>query len=241
MQAQGDPSRAPQGRAGRAKAEGGENSSSWGKGDNTKGQTASSSPTTPLDMVLLPWLVACLSPNTTQGGQKRHPVSPHPPGTPRAPPGRAHLEAVGVPVVPGTFGLFLLLCGGKTEGKSLQGSRRKQLPSWQCPLHSPASGTGLRSAPCAAHTARPARSWGQPFRRVPKATLGLGTPTLVLQGLEPLLGLVVQLLQVRGPCAGEEDVVGTFLARRVLHTQPLLALALGGTCGDSGVSWAGGT
>lgn len=93
----------------------------------------------------------------------------------------------------------------------------------------------------AAHTTRPARSWGQPFHRVPKATLGLGTPTLVLQGLQPLLGLVVQLLQVRGPRAGEEDVVGTFLARRVLHAQPLLALALGSACGDSGVSWAGGT
>lgn len=65
-------------------------------------------------------------------------MSPHPPGTPIAPPGWAHLEAAGVPVVPGTFGLFLFLCGGKTEGKSLQGSWRKQLPSWQCPLHSPA-------------------------------------------------------------------------------------------------------
>lgn len=212
---------------------------SWGKGDNTKGHTASSNPTTPLDMVLPPRQVVCLPPNTTQGGQKSHPVSPHPQGTPRAALDRAHLEAAGVSVVPGTFGLFLLLCGGKTEGKCLQGRWGKKLPS--CPLHSPATSTGLRSAPCTAHTAWPARSWGQPFHRVPKATLGLGTPTLVLQGLQPLLGLVVQLLQVRGPCAGEEDVVGTFLACRVLHTQPLLTLALGSTCGDSGVSWAGGT
>lgn len=231
------PGRAPQGRAGRADS--GENSSPCGKGDNTKGHI--SSPTTPLDMLLPPWLVACLPPNVTQGGQKSHPVSPHTQDTPRAPWGRAHLEAAGVPVVPGTFGLFLLLCGGKTEGKSLQGSWRKQLPSWQCPLHSPATVAGLWSALSAAHTARPARSWEQPFHHVPKATLGLGTPTLVLQGLQPLLGLVVQLLQVWGPRAGEEDVVGTFLARRVLHAQPLLTLALGSACGDSGVSQAGGT
>lgn len=78
------PGRAPQGRAGRAKAEGGESGSSWGKGDTTEGHTASSSPTTPLDMVLPPWLVACLPPNITQGGQKSHPVSPHPQGSPRA-------------------------------------------------------------------------------------------------------------------------------------------------------------
>lgn len=75
----------------------------------------------------------------------------------------------------------------------------------------------------------------------PRATPGLGTPTLVLQGLQSLLGLVVQLLQVWGPCAGEEDVVGTFLARRVLHAQPLLGVALGRACRDRGVSLAGGT
>lgn len=69
-----------------------------------------------------------------------------------------------------------------------------------------------------------------------RATPGLGTPTLVLQGLQSLLSLVVQLLQVRGPRAGEEDVVGTLLARRVLHTQPLLGLTLGSACGDRGVS-----
>lgn len=183
-------------------------------------------------------LAGCLS------APKHHPErTEEPPGVPSspgAPLGRAHLEAAGVPVVPGTFGLFLLLCRGKTEDKSLQGIRRKQLPSRQCPQHSSATSTGLWSAPCTTHSAQPARSWGQPFHRVPKATLGLGTPTLVLQGLQALLGLAVQLFQVRGPRAGEEDVVGTFLARRVLHAQPLLALALGSACGDSGVSWAGG-
>lgn len=102
----------------------------------------------------LGWLPVC--PQTPPREDRRATLCPL---TPRAPQehtrqslGRAHLEAAGVPVVPGTFGLFLLLCGGKTEGKSLQGSRsspqpRKQLPSWQCPSHSPASSTGLWSAP----------------------------------------------------------------------------------------------
>lgn len=66
---------------------------------------------------------------------------------------------------------------------------------------------------------------GQGPRRGPDPPL-----TLVLQGLEPLAGLVVQLLQVRGPRAGEEDVVGAFLARLVLHAQPLVVLSLGGAC-----------
>lgn len=193
-------------------------------------------------------LAGCLSVSQHHAGRTEEPPRvPSLQGTPKSTArqslGRAHLEAAGVPVVPGTFGLFLLLCGGNTEGKSLQGSRgnprlRKQLLSWQCPLHNPATSTGLWSAPA---PPTPPRSWGQPSRRVPKATLRPGTPTLVLQGLQPLLGLVVQLLQVRGPCAGEEDVVGTFLARRVLHAQPLVTLALGSACGDRGLSWAGGT
>lgn len=85
----GGPGRAPQSRAGRAKAEDGENSSSWGKGDNTEGHLASSSPSAPLDTVLPPWLVVCLSPNTTQGGQKSHPVCPHSRAPQKAPRGRA--------------------------------------------------------------------------------------------------------------------------------------------------------
>lgn len=63
---------------------------------------------------------------------------------------------------------------------------------------------------------------------------------MVLQGLESLLSLVVELLQVGGPGAGEEDVVWASLARRVLHTQPLLRLALGSACGHRGVSRPGG-
>lgn len=194
-------------------------------------------PKPPLDMVLPPRWVACLPPNTTQGGQKSHPVSPHPQGTPKVPLGRAHLEAAGVPVVPGTFGLFLLLCGGKAEGKSLQGSwgeAAAELP--------PAQPSHQHWTPVSP-VRRPHRPASQELGTAlsPRPPWGLGTPTLVLQGLQPLLGLVVQLLQVRGPRAGEEDVVGAFLGRRVLHAQPLLTLALGSACGDSGVSWAGGT
>lgn len=77
----GDPSRAPQGRAGHAKAEGGENGSSQGKRDNSKGHTASSSPTTPLDMVLPPWLVL-VCPQTPPREDRRATLCPL---TPRAP------------------------------------------------------------------------------------------------------------------------------------------------------------
>lgn len=56
--------------------------------------------------------------------------------------------------------------------------------------------------------------------------------TLVLQGAEPLLGLSVQLLQVRRPSAGEEDIVLVLVPRgpRPLagpNTQTLVALSLG--------------
>lgn len=163
---------------------------------------------------------------------------------------KAHLEAAGVPVVPRTFGLLLLLCGGKAGGESLQGSQGSHQPAKQLP-----SRMVLPAQP--RHRCQP-RHWtlvrpiapptqpGQPGATglchpppCPRVTLGLGTPTLVLQGLQSLLGLVVQLLQVRGPRAGEEDVVGAFLARRVLHAQPLLGLALGSACGDRGVSSGG--
>lgn len=59
--------------------------SSWGKGDNTEGHTAPSRPTTPPAMVLQPWLDPCLppAPKHHPGGQRGHPASPHPQGTPR--------------------------------------------------------------------------------------------------------------------------------------------------------------
>lgn len=85
-------------------------------------------PTTPPAMVLQPRLVSHLPP-----APKHHPgrgkegstCVPSPPGHSESAAGqsqllgRAHLEAAGVPVVPGTFGLLLLLCGGKAGGKSL--------------------------------------------------------------------------------------------------------------------------
>lgn len=219
-------------------------------------------PTTPPAMVLQPRLVSHPPP-----APKHHPgrgkegstCVPSPPGHPESAAGqsqllgRAHLEAAGVPVVPGTFGLLLLLCGGKAGGKSLQGSWRSHQPAKR-PLnpamlpahpshHHQSRGTGLRSAPSrrphspASQELGPA---GCTLCHVPGPPWGLGTPTLVLQGLQSLLSLVVQLLQVRRPRGGEEDVVGAFLARRILHAQPLLSLALGSACGDRGVSLAGG-
>lgn len=43
---------------------------------------------------------------------------------------------------------------------------------------------------------------------------GEGEGTLVLQGTEPLLGLCVQLFQVRRPPTGEEDIVLVLIHRR---------------------------
>lgn len=60
--------------------------------------------------------------------------------------------------------------------------------------------------------------------------------TLMLQGLEPRLGLVVKLFQVRWAAAGEEDIVGALGPRPALRTQPLVVLSLGGPWEKQGES-----
>lgn len=92
-------------------------------------------------------------------------------------------------------------------------------------------------------SAAPPTQAGQPAARgtgdttlQPWGPSGPAVPTLVLQGFEPLAGLVVQLLQVRGPRAGEEDVVGALIAWFVLHAQPPVVLGLGSTCKSRAVT-----
>lgn len=182
-------------------------------------------------------------------------MSPHPQGTPRALRGRASSSA-GLTwrllVSPWSQALLVCFCFSAEERQGVNLSTSRQpakgllnpamLPAH--PSHHHQSwGTGLRSAP----SRRPRSPGSQELGpagcthcHVPGPPWGLGTPTLVLQGLQSLLSLVVQLLQVRGPRGGEEDVVGAFLARRILHAQPLLSLALGSACGDRGVSLARG-
>lgn len=86
----GVPDRAPQGRAGHAKAEAGNEDSdsglSRGKGDNAEGYTDPSCPPNLPATVLHAQLVLqpLPAPEHYPGGQSDHPVSPHPQGTPRA-------------------------------------------------------------------------------------------------------------------------------------------------------------
>lgn len=160
----------------------------------------------------------------------------------------AHLEAVGVPLIPGTFGLLLLLCRRKEGGRS---AAAEPSSTASAPRGSGAVATGATpSAGLWSLSTAPPTQAGQPAALGTEDTIpqpwghrptaggpsGPGVPTLVLQGFEPLAGLVVQLLQVRGPRAGEEDIVGAFISRFVLHAQPPVVLGLGSTCKSRGVT-----
>lgn len=107
----------------------------------------------------------CFHPQTPTRGTERPPRVPSPPGHPvgqSRPLGSAHLEAAAVPVVPGTFGLLLLLCSRKMGGQSLVGSRGSPQPVEQLPSLAAPPSTGLWSHPHrATPAAQPARSRDQ--------------------------------------------------------------------------------
>lgn len=113
-------------------------------------------------------------PKTPPGGTERPPRVPSPPGHSAGqswPLGRAHLEAAAVPVVPGTFGLFLLLCGVKTGGQSLGGSRGSPQAVEQLPSPAALPGTGLWSAPSCRPRSTASQELG-PARRHLRCVLG---------------------------------------------------------------------
>lgn len=166
----GSPGRAPQGRAGRAKAEEGDrdSGSSWGKGDNTEGHTAPSRPTNPQ-----PWYCmyrgfvpgtagspSAPSPQTPPRGDRGAILCPlTPQGTPRALQGRAGSSAgLTWRLLVSLWSQALLVCfcfsGKGRQGVNPSGGAASQQNGCrvqQCCPHTPATaaspGAGLRSAP----------------------------------------------------------------------------------------------
>lgn len=223
-----------------------------GKRGNTKGVTAPYCPVHPPDTVLQ----HCSQPGhclraalTISGGTGGPSCPPHPPPATQRGLSRAPRSPGGCWCPRGPRHFWSASASLREEGRGRgRGSGplwepggRRQPREWPLePRAAPATSSTPRAGLCSPSLAPPMRA-GQPAARGAGGTVPRqdrvheGGPdplplTLVLQGLEPLASLVVQLLQVRGPRAGEEDVVGAFLARLVLHAQPLVVLSLGRAC-----------
>lgn len=234
--------------------------SSWSKGDNTEGHTAPSRPTTPPAMVLQPWLDPCLppAPKHHPGGQRGHPVSPHPQHTPRGLWGRSGSSA-GLTwrllVSPWSQALLVCFCfsaegrqgvnpSGGAGGAASQRSGcqlRQRCPNTPATAASP--GTGLWSVPSHRPRSPASQEPGPPsctLRPVPRPPRGWGHLPWCCRDFSPCWAWLCSSSRCGGRVLGKKTLSGHSSPAVYCTLSRFSASPLAAPAEIEGSAWLGG-